>query len=255
MGTKLSHNLFSCRSFFKTSSLGTKLLSLCAALLLSCQLTTEVVPNTVSGIKVDSVFKIWVSKDGLSGYNGSAVAYKIIPRQDMKYELYLLTACHTVSFEDVNTYKIISTMDLGLSVLELGSPSYDFVVVSKNPDLDVSVIKAVVPRYFPVSELYTGSLRTGQRVAAVGYPINLGTVITDGYVCFAHLNTVAVSCNAFFGSSGGAVFDTSSGKIMGILVSIATYRNSTGGFGVLSFISYTAPTSLIKPWLEKEGLT
>lgn len=234
--------------------MGNKLLSLCAALLLSCQPTTEgVVHTTPAGIKVESVFKIWVSKDGLGGGYGSAVAYKINHRDDMKYDLYLLTAAHNLSLADANTFKIVSTLEYGLGTVS--GDLYDFETVSKNTDLDVCVIKSVVPRYFRVSELDTEPPATGQQVAAIGYPLGLGITITDGYVCFTDFKHLAVSCDAFFGSSGGGVFNPRSGKLIGILVSIVSYRNATGGINLVHFISYVTPVDLIKQWMDKEGLT
>ncbi len=191
-------------------------------------------------IHTGAVFKLWVSKDGINGATGSGVAYKVTPRDDQKYDTYLLTANHVVSEDPEYIHKkIISNLTPGIS--------YDFSVISRNSILDICIIKATIASCYLIPSVSKRPLRSGDRVLSVAYPIGIGPVLSEGLVCFYQGDNWAVSCSAFYGSSGGAVFDIETGDLVGIIVSVPIFAVGPGR-GVLTFFSYIVSVEAISQW-------
>lgn len=94
------------------------------------------------------------------------------------------------------------------------------VARSEKPDWAVVRLEREVPNHFPLPvERGAVSVRTGDRVFAIGHPHGMPTKVTSGTVRDAVVgNGFHSNVDTFSGNSGSAVFNTD-GRIVGVLVS------------------------------------
>ncbi len=110
-------------------------------------------------------------------------------------------------------------------------------VVGADPRLDIAVLK-VAAKGLPVAELYSGSLKVGQLVVAIGNPYGLSWTVTAGVVsalgrelptgngpALRDLIQTDVPINP--GNSGGPLVD-GQGRVIGITTAIIPFARGVG---------------------------
>jgi S1-C subfamily serine protease len=111
------------------------------------------------------------------------------------------------------------------------------VVVGADPRLDIAVLK-VAARGLPVAELYSGLLKVGQLVVAIGNPYGLSWTVTAGVVSalgrdlpigdgLALRDLIQTDVPINPGNSGGPLVDAQ-GRVIGITTAIIPFARGVG---------------------------
>lgn len=212
----------------------------------------EDLPSTIGNS--NSVYRV-CAEDPLGNglLTGSAVAY----RQDKigdTYKIYFLTAKHItnvpivgvkffIQFNFINRLRSYDTPnELGRieCVLEKSSQNFDISILSCISSTPIEVVQVDVNKISPFTEVY-----------CVGFPLGRGIHITEGVTSYSDNGGMACSAPVCPGFSGGGVFDKRTGKLVGIIVSVATLRTYVAGGLVVDTnyfwdMSYFIPLSSVK---------
>ena len=136
----------------------------------------------------------------------------------------------------------------------------DIVHTAHHSDVDLAIVRAIVPFPLPRAEISPYGPSTGQPINAFGFPLNLGLTITDGKIGHYSRQYKAIACSAqvYGGSSGGGVFDRSTKKLLGISISYQRHR-FTSRWGTshddgVNFVHYFISLEMFKDWLVGEGV-
>ena len=118
------------------------------------------------------------------------------------------------------------------------------VVVGADPFVDLAVVRvhpdAAVGR--TAVELTSAPPTVGAAIAALGYPLFRGPVLTTGRVSFVSGSTIMLDLNLNPGNSGGPVLDPS-----GHAIGVATFRlSSDGGQGMAGAVGSATVVSLLE---------
>jgi len=111
------------------------------------------------------------------------------------------------------------------------------VVVGADPRLDIAVLK-VAAKGLPVAELYSGPLKVGQLVVAIGNPYGLSWTVTAGVVSalgrelpiesgLALRDLIQTDVPINPGNSGGPLVDAQ-GRVIGITTAIIPFARGVG---------------------------
>jgi len=111
------------------------------------------------------------------------------------------------------------------------------VVVGADPRLDIAVLK-VAAKGLPVAELYSGLLKVGQLVVAIGNPYGLSWTVTAGVVSalgrelpigggLALRDLIQTDVPINPGNSGGPLVDAQ-GRVIGITTAIIPFARGVG---------------------------
>lgn len=194
------------------------------ALLASC-VTEYRVELDVKQVPYKSVFLLRAS-DPLSSSisDSSAVAIKV-DKVSEGWQVLFLTCLHSVK---------VGSHTLNLYILGNGNTdfprtnhntSYAATIISMHPTRDLALISSVLDKEVEVASLTDNIPVLGQRVYTVGYPMGANLSITEGFISDFHvnMNRYVSTAPAFFGSSGGAIFDKDTGKLVGVLCNVYMY--------------------------------
>lgn len=227
-------------------------------LIACCSVKPEIVETTRS-IEDNSacVYMLEVyGKDSSLVSSGSCVAYKQTKIAEDKYVVYFLTAAHVVSVVETpasyvlafnyinrfNSYSNQAEIKRITTKLEYSNLSFDFAIVSCSVVAPIKIVEVEDSKILPTSDIYT-----------LGFPLSKGLHITNGIVSYTEDSSNHVSCSAPVcpGFSGGGVFDKRTGKLVGIIVSVATLRTYVAGGLVVDTnyfwdMSYFIPLSSVK---------
>ena len=113
-------------------------------------------------------------------------------------------------------------VDEGLSAVGFfGGEQAAGVVSWFDSQLDLAVISAEVPARYQASALFCGELESGQKLVAIGHPLNARWVLEEGFLRQdLDLGTLLpLSFDLSLGNSGGPVFDET-GRVVGIAAAI-----------------------------------
>ena len=129
---------------------------------------------------------------------------------------------------------------------------YKAKVIGTDPSSDLAVIKIEGTNFPHLNFANSDDVRVGQRILAIGYPLNLETTVTSGIVS-AKARTLGINdrksnspIESFIqtdaavnpGNSGGALVNTN-GDLIGINSAIASPTGSFAGY------SYAIPSNLV----------
>lgn len=130
---------------------------------------------------------------------------------------------------------------------------YDAVIVARDPNTDLAVLKIDAPNLKPVKIGNSDGVKIGQWVLAVGNPFNLTSTVTAGIVSAKARNigilrrSAEYSIESFIqtdaavnpGNSGGALVNLN-GELIGINTAIATETGFYAGY------SFAIPSNLVQ---------
>ena len=183
---------------------------------------------------VDYVVRIEVySNDkAIDSGTGTIIGY------DGEYKV--LTASHVV--DPVSNAKIYIITDREAKL--------EAKVISRHDKLDAALLSFRSDIAYPIA--VAGPLPPPLTpVYTIGYPLSIGKVVTSGILNYPIANSVESLCTAQVspGNSGGAVFDQSSGALIGMTVKVCMVDL---GFGLPQMVSYLhlfLPMSLLSKWI------
>lgn len=143
-------------------------------------------------------------------------------------EMFVLTAAHVIG------------EGKGLIIIEQIDPNTDETVttmgqvVASDADSDWTIIRSVGDSRCVIggTAFSTSPPRIGQGVYAAGCPLGEENTVTEGIIAntrrgveWNHDKHLVVTCNGTHGSSGGGVYDASTGKCIGIVVRLNSHSH------------------------------
>jgi len=173
------------------------------------------------------------------------------------YYTQFLSACHVLSdvLNDTETrpqHKITITVYNGWA--HLGE--YPAKVLRYSTGLDVAILVIETPaelrvckiRGYNFGALNPAELRPGTRILAIGFPLDEGPHVSEGFLGRKSSGSRWLSSAPVApGNSGGPVLDYRTGEVLGIVVAI-----KGTGFSLVWHLSYIVPISEIVPWLKNK---
>lgn len=139
----------------------------------------------------------------------------------------------------------------GYKIRLLNGPAIDVIGVHTHPgNVDIMVLEALSTRPIKPVELASQLPRLGDRLITIGYPKGYGPLLTEGragsHWPIEGEDLMLCTCNIYFGTSGGGVVDTLSGKLVGISV-----RVQSGMMGEpVTFMQGFVPINKFSEWLK-----
>ncbi|QKF83263.1 Do family serine endopeptidase [Halarcobacter ebronensis] len=130
---------------------------------------------------------------------------------------------------------------------------YNAVVIGKDSDSDLAVIKIDGNNLQAISFAYSDELKVGDLIFAIGNPFGIGTTVTQGIISALNKDHVGINRYENFiqtdasinpGNSGGALVD-SRGALIGINSAIITKSGGNNGVG------FAIPVSMVKDVVKK----
>lgn len=192
--------------------------------------TKEVLPSTIDNS--NSVYR--VSAEDPTGsllLTGSAVAYRQEKIGDA-YRIYFLTAKHVCNIPIVGVkffiqFNFISRLNSYGAANELGK--IECILEKSSQSFDVSILSCISSAPIKVVQTDTNKILPFTEVYCVGFPLGKGIHITEGVTSHSDGDGMASSAPVCPGFSGGPVFDKHSGKLIGIITSVAAITTDIGG--------------------------
>lgn len=169
-----------------------------------------------------------IARVGTKAGWGSAVLLNCKKIDTDVYELSFLTCVHVVKDDDNPVLSLYSILPHRLPFY-LGDVLSS--IVSKDPDRDLAVLSARWAQDLPTIGVQSYSPQYGDEIVSVGFPMSMGPLVTTGY--FSGFSPKEyplrslVTCNIFFGNSGGPVISSKTGKLIGITTSLYVVQGTT----------------------------
>lgn len=130
---------------------------------------------------------------------------------------------------------------------------YNAIVVGKDSDSDLAVIKIEGNNFKAIKFGYSDSLRVGDLIFAIGNPFGIGSTVTQGIISALNKDDVGINRYENFiqtdasinpGNSGGALVD-SRGALIGINSAILSKSGGNNGIG------FAIPIDMLKDVVKK----
>lgn len=167
---------------------------------------------------------------------------------EIYYDLYILTAKHVVELYNPGiglTYKVKFTTGEQYPVNQI----FDH----KTP-ADASLLRCRAYRDHAVAALATSAPKPLEEVYAIGYPNQIGPIVTTGIINYKIANDIENSwvCTApaFYGNSGGGVFYKSTRELVGLTIMIGGTRAETN-FTPVPHIHIFIPITFLEDWIKE----
>lgn len=128
-------------------------------------------------------------------------------------------------------------------------------VIASDETLDIALLS--VQQGCPCAPLAAESPLSDRSVVLVGYPLDVGKVVTEGRWQFFFDNKALTTAPVFFGNSGGGAFQWSwshqQWELVGILVAVS--GGSIGGMFpvVATHLSHIVPVEVIYKWIHVDA--
>ena len=141
---------------------------------------------------------------------------------------------------------------------------YDAVVIGKDKDTDVAVIKIQASNLVPIKVGDSSLVKVGDVVLAVGNPLGLEQTVTQGIVSAlgrrntgitgrdGYENFIQTDASVNVGNSGGALID-SQGRLIGMNTAIKTDGFSRGNVGIAFAIPSNMAMNIVRKLLDGGG--
>lgn len=230
--------------------------------LLSCTSVVEryiTQPPPEVHIQTEAVFKLLaVDKNRVELGTSSAVGINIKEEGD-HFILTCLTAKHAIENDqvtDIDLYIAIPSTYDSISTNRF-SEMYKVNSIDKNIIFDLALIKINIPRSVPIVEISLEPLVMAQEVICVGIPLGMGIMITEGFLSHFDIydTTYMVSANTLYGTSGGALFDKKTGKLIGINVGIIKINMPHLSLNqAINYMNVVIMLNSVKSWLLEKGI-
>ena len=139
-----------------------------------------------------------------------------------------------------------------IQVLLNDGRSAEAVVVGKDVESDLAVLKVELTNLQPIARVDSDQARVGDVVLAIGNPLGFGHSVTQGIVSAlgrfglqlsSYENYIQTDASIHLGNSGGALIDTR-GQLLGINTLIYTGTNRNQGVATGIGISLAIPSNL-----------
>jgi serine protease Do len=130
---------------------------------------------------------------------------------------------------------------------------YNAIVVGKDSDSDLAVIKIEGDNFKAIKFGYSDSLKVGDLIFAIGNPFGIGSTVTQGIISALNKDDVGINRYENFiqtdasinpGNSGGALVD-SRGALIGINSAILSKSGGNNGIG------FAIPIDMLKDVVKK----
>ncbi|QDF30190.1 Do family serine endopeptidase [Halarcobacter anaerophilus] len=130
---------------------------------------------------------------------------------------------------------------------------YSAIVIGKDSDSDLAVIKIEGSNFHAIKFGYATDLKVGDLIFAIGNPFGIGTTVTQGIISALNKDHVGINRYENFiqtdasinpGNSGGALVD-SRGALIGINSAIISKSGGNNGIG------FAIPVSMVKDVVKK----
>ena len=199
-----------------------------------------------------------------NGTVGSGVVVANEPGSKGGWQVWILSAFHVV--EEVRDFRVYDSkvVDIHLFDPHLGRVSEETFrgwEVVAYPEADLSLLKVNRPTPWPylahvASEEICDQLSVFDTVYAVGCPLGNQPIPTRGEISSQYKPVGdevywMVSAPTFFGNSGGGIFLSESGLLVGISSMIYTYGKRAPM--VVPHMGLFVPLAQVRSWLRREG--
>ncbi|WP_321469702.1 Do family serine endopeptidase [Halarcobacter sp.] len=130
---------------------------------------------------------------------------------------------------------------------------YNAVIIGKDSDSDLAVIKIEGENFEAIKFGYSTDLKVGDLIFAIGNPFGIGTTVTQGIISALNKDHVGINRYENFiqtdasinpGNSGGALVD-SRGALIGINSAIISKSGGNNGIG------FAIPVAMVKDVVKK----
>lgn len=196
---------------------------------------------------VSSVVSVYLCGIGEEHCVGSGTLVYCQPN-GKECDLYILTAKHVVNLYDLGlglTYKVKFVSGEDYTVNQI----FDHKLPA-----DASLLHCVSAKCHTAALLSAYSPVPLEEVYAIGYPIQVGPIVTTGIINYEIANSKESSwiCTApaFYGSSGGGVFNKSTRELVGLTTMIGGTRANTI-FTPVPHIHVFIPVSFLNDWIKE----
>lgn len=121
-----------------------------------------------------------------------------------------------------------------------------------HPTLDITILITDNDSYLEPVKVSTRTPYAAEKVVAVGFPLGIGMLLTEGYTCYSLEGQNKSVCSApiYPGSSGGGLFFSKTKELIGISIQILTIPEKNGS-SLAENIHIYIPISCFIDWLEK----
>lgn len=196
---------------------------------------------------VSTVVSVYLCGIGEEYCVGSGTLVYCLPNTS-SYDLYILTAKHVVDLYNPG---------LGLTYKVKFVTGEDYIVnqiFDHKLQADASVLHCIGSKQHTEAELSVAEPESFSDVYAVGYPNQIGPIITTGVINYKIANSSDDSwiCTApaFYGNSGGGVFDKASKELVGLTIMIGGTR-AKNVFTPVPHIHVFIPISFLNGWIKE----
>lgn len=165
--------------------------------------------------------------------SGSCVAYKQV-KIEGNYKIYFITANHVISssadfekcyivFNYVNRLNSYYNSNSKKSIeckLESQDSKNDIAIISCNSDVEINIAKISLSPIKPFTKIYS-----------LGFPFGMGLHTTEGVTSFKNEVNGLVSSSSPIcpGFSGGGIFNSETGELVGIIISVSVMTSEAAG--------------------------
>jgi hypothetical protein len=182
----------------------------------------------------------------------SAVLIDCIKQDENRYELVFLSCKHFLPQEELLDLKtdIIFVQFFSGSDQPVLSKKVEKIIY--HPTLDITLLIAENDSFLEPSKINVSSPAAAEKVVAVGFPLGIGMLITEGHICYDLVGQSISVCSApiYPGNSGGGVFYIATKELVGITIQLLVIPSSRGET-LATHVHMFIPLVFIKDWLEK----
>lgn len=196
---------------------------------------------------VHTVVSVILTGDGMEHCVGSGIAIHSVDKE-IYQDLYILTAKHVVKIYNPTiglTYKVKFKTGENYKVNQI----FDHKLSA-----DASILRCRAYSNHPVATLTEKEPEPLREVYSIGYPMQIGPIITIGLINYyiANISEDSWVCTApaFYGNSGGGVFYKDTHELVGLTIMIGGTR-ADQQFSPVPHIHLFLPVSFIKDWIKE----
>ena len=167
--------------------------------------------------------------------SGSGAPIWCEKNSDNTYTVYVLTCSHVAGSNQNYTIE-------GFTGGEL---------IKSDSESDLALLRFQSDRYVDCFSFQVDELQPLARVLALGCPLGLDPIATEGLYSRTTEGTMFLSSPIIYGNSGGPLVNPETGQIVGVITAVASYSDGTADH-VVCHLSMAAPVSTILDFLKDQ---
>lgn len=216
----------------------TRLISVLFLFIVSCTAPQAIISNQI-------VKAIYSEENRVS--MGTAVVIGCIEKEG-KYVLTLLTCKHYFQIDNINFNNFYVEFYNGTNN---STGAAKVLKVRIHDTLDIAILYAEYDQYVEPVKLNTEAPIIGDEVLAVGFPLGIGMLTTEGTIAYNLKEQDGYICSAPIcpGNSGGGVFSKKTKELIGITIKTFVIPTPKGDM-LIAHMHLFIPLCNIALWLE-----